>query len=276
MIHHATRRTVTALFILALAAFSLNITARAQEKPTKSWKDYSAELHTTDCRRMPTVVLSHDCERDNAQTRFIYLNNMSQQNDANEILVALRNSLDPSTKIFLVASQNAIALTTYPEEFARAEVIVRALDRPHKAYRLTYTIAESDAGKRIGVQHFSLTTVIGQRTQMKEGSKVPVATGSYSTSDKTSQEQFTYLDVGMNFDASITQNGDNLLLKTHVEQSAVANTQTISNVQEPVIRQSVFDGVAAITPGKPVTIGAIDIPGSTRHLDIEVLAEPLQ
>jgi hypothetical protein len=50
---------------------------------------------------------------------------------------------------------------------------------------------------------------------------------------------------------------------------------TIANVQEPVIRQSVLEGTSVITPGKPLNLGAIDFTGSTRHMDIEVVAEPL-
>ena len=198
----------------------------------------------------------HLCKR----ARVIYLKNASVQNDANEVLVALRNSLDPATKIYLVSNQNAIVIATYPEEFARAETLVHALDRFHRAYRLTYTIAESDAGKRIGIQHFSMIVVAGQRTTLKQGSKVPVSTGSYSNGDKSVQQQFTYLDVGMNFDATLVQVGDNLQLKTKVEQSSVADSQNIAGVQEPIIRQSVMEGVANLTPGKPITIGAIDVP----------------
>jgi type II secretory pathway component GspD/PulD (secretin) len=286
MTRPTSRRTLAVFFLLTLAFLSLSITARAQDKPaddkpapthpTKPWTEYAAELHTTDCDRMPTRILGQDCERANAQTRFIYLKNAAAQNDANELLVALRNMLDPSTKIYLVANQNAIALTTYPEEFARGEAIVRGLDLPHKAYRLTYTIVESDAGKRIGVQHFSMVVVAGQRTTMKQGSKVPVATGSYITSDKTSQEQFTYLDVGMNFDATLIQTGDRLVLKNKVEQSSIADVRNSMSDRDPVVRQSVMEGFANLTPGKPATIGALDIPGSTRHLDIEVLAEPMQ
>jgi type II secretory pathway component GspD/PulD (secretin) len=285
MTHQATHRALAVFFSLTLAVVSLSLTARAQDKPAdekpapaqpyKPWTDYAAELHTTNCDKMPNRTARTDCAMANSQTRFIYLKNVTAQNDANEVLVALRNSLDPSTKIYLVASQNAIALTTYPEEFARAEAIVRGLDLPHKAYRLTYTIVESDAGKRIGIQHFSMVVVAGQRTTLKQGSKVPVATGSYITSDKTSQEQFTYLDVGMNFDATLIQTGDNLVLKNKVEQSSIADVRNSLSDRDPVVRQSVMEGFANLTPGKPATIGAIDVPGSTRHLDIEALAELL-
>ena len=55
------------------------------------------------------------------------------------------------------------------------------LDIPHKTYRVTYTITELDADKTIGTEHFSM--VVDRRsahTTVKEGNKIPVATGSYS------------------------------------------------------------------------------------------------
>ena len=37
-----------------------------------------------------------------------------------------------------------------------------------------------DGGKRIGTQHFAMIVVTGQRTVLKQGSKVPIVTGSYN------------------------------------------------------------------------------------------------
>jgi len=90
------------------------------------------------------------------------------------------------------------------------------------------------------------------------------------------QTQFTYIDVGMNFDVTLTAMGDNAILKSAVEQSSVAPEKSdIAGVQEPIIRQSSLKGVAILSPGKPQTLGSMDISGSTTRLDIEVLMEPL-
>ena len=120
----------------------------------------------------------------------------------------------------------------------------------------------------------------GQDTVLKQGSKIPLATGSYSTGGSAAgvgvQTQFTYIDVGMNFDATLTEMGNNAMLKSAVEQSSVApKTSDIAGVQEPIVRQSSLKGVALLAPGKPVVLGSMDIPGSTSRLQIEVLMEPL-
>ena len=66
---------------------------------------------------------------DDLAVETFYLTNVSQQNDANEVLIALRNLLDPSLKIYLVASQNAIVLRATPDELDLANKLIGDLDR---------------------------------------------------------------------------------------------------------------------------------------------------
>lgn len=287
MLLRSTRLTLrvltAALMLMGVHAFAQD-SDKKDEKPvsTSGITDFHAEekaweekLHTTDCRMMPSRMIMADCNEIHRQTKVIYLKSAAQQNDANEILVAVRNMFDPSLKVYLVASQEAISVSTYPEEIARIEAYIHTLDRPHPAYKITFTIVDTDNGKRVGIEHYAMTATDGQRATMKQGSKVPVSTGSYSTSDKAMQQQFTYLDVGMSFDVTPTQLGDMVQLKTKIEQSGVANSQDIAGVMEPVIRQSVYDGVVRAPLGKPTMIGSLDISGTTRHLDVEVLIETM-
>jgi type II secretory pathway component GspD/PulD (secretin) len=269
-----------------LAAFTITLAAHAQStpaatdtpEPTRPVAHLSAEppAGTTDCSKLPNRTLQTECREKYAQTRIIHLTNTTQQNDANDILVAVRNIADPSIKLFLVNSQDDIVVRTYPEELDKLESFIHALDRPHKVFRITYTIAESDAGKRLGVEHFSLVVADGQRVVLKQGDKVPVATGSYNTENSSSQTQFTYLDVGMNFDATVTSTAAGVVLKTKVEQSAVGPSNTIAGVAEPVVRQTVLEGVSIAALGKPLMLGSIDVPNSTRHIDSDVMIEPLK
>jgi len=212
-----------------------------------------------------------------SKTETIRLANVTQQNDANEILVALRNTLYPSCKMFLVAGQNAIVVQASPDQLALAHQLVTELDRPRKTYRLTFTLIDSDGGKRLGSQRFSLDAVAGQDTFLKQGSKIPVITGNFSAADSKTgagvQTQVTYLDVGMNIDVTASPVAHGAVLKTKVEQSSV-DPATAAN-QDPIIRQSVISGVSAATFDKPLQLGAFDIPNSTHKLDIEVLVEEL-
>ena len=211
--------------------------------------------------------------------RTFYLNNSVQQSDANELVTALRNMLEPCDKVYLVANQSAVLMEAPPDQLALAQKLITDLDRPKKTYRLTYTVTDVDNGKRIGIQHFAMVVVSGQETKLKQGSKIPIATGSYSSGASTPaggvQTQFTYLDIGMNFSATLDEFANGVRLRSNVEQSSVPEDKTIAGVLEPIIRQTTLAGAAFLTPGKPLMLGSIDIPGSTRHLDIEVTMEQL-
>ena len=66
---------------------------------------------------------------DEQAVQTFYLTNASQQNDANEVVVAIRNLLDPSVKIYLVPSQNAIVMRATPDELLFAQKVLNDLDR---------------------------------------------------------------------------------------------------------------------------------------------------
>jgi hypothetical protein len=199
-----------------------------------------------------------------------HLTNVSSQNDANEIVVAVRNCLDPNVKIYLVPSQNTIVMRGSNEQLAMAQKIVDELDRPKKSYRLTYSITELEGGKRLGVQHFSMIVTSGQRTQVKQGSRVPIVTGS----DKDGS-QVQYLDIGLNFDSTLDQYANGARLSTKVEQTSVAEERSGVGPQDPVVRQTTLANMSFLLSGKPVVLGSVDVPGSMRHLDIDVMMEPI-
>jgi hypothetical protein len=143
-----------------------------------------------------------------------------------------------------------------------------------KTYRLTYTLTETDGGKRVGTQHFAMVVVSGRKTVLKQGSKVPLVTGTVSTSGGP-QTQVQYLDIGLNIDASIEESGEGIKLNTQVEQSTVAEEKSGLGTQDPIIRQTKLEGTSILTADKPLTLGSMDIPGSARRLDIEVVMEPV-
>jgi hypothetical protein len=199
----------------------------------------------------------------------LYLTNLTQENDANEIVADLRNML-PNARSYYVASQGAISLRASAEDVALAQRILADLDKTKKIYRLTYTMTEKDAGKTIGVQRFTVIVASGSRTDFKQGSRVPVATRS--TSGKEASDM-TYLDVGQEIDASLDGYLDGVRLRTKVVQSSVAEDKTSFSPQDPVIRQITLEGTSTLVQGKPLVLGSLDVPGSTRHQEVEVVSE---
>ena len=214
---------------------------------------------------------------------FVYgLSSNNGNRDADELQIALRNMLCPSDKIFFLSGPSAILVQAAPEQLALAEKLITELDRPRKTFRLVYTITELDADKSISTQHLSTVVVTGQHSTMKEGNKVPVATGSYSNGDAASdksagvQTQFTYLDVGMNFDSSVEEVANGVRLQSKIELSSLGQPSNIAGVTEPVVRQTVLEGTSFLTLGKPIMLGSADVPNSTHHFDIAVVLEPIK
>ncbi len=220
---------------------------------------------------------------DDQEMQIFYLKSAAQASDANELYTALRNMLPADVKSYLIPSQSAIVVRATPEILELAQQLLNDLDRPRKTYRLTYTVTDVDGARRVGSQHFTLVAASGQQATLKQGSKVPVATGSYSPTGAAAttgasgavQTQFTYLDVGMNFDSTPTTLGDGISLKSSVEQSSVADEKSGVGPEDPIVKQSSLRSVMSVPLGKPLALGSIDLPGTTHHLDIEVSAEQL-
>jgi type II secretory pathway component GspD/PulD (secretin) len=219
-------------------------------------------------------------------TKTFYLANTNTNDrlnqDGSKLLATLRNILCPSDKVILEDGQSAIIVQAPADQIALAQQLIADLDRPRKTYRLLYTITELDAGKTVGTQHLTMIAVTGQQTTMKEGEKIPVATGSYANSVPSTspssevQTEFTYLDVGMNIDTTLEELANGVRLQSKVEQSSVGPSNTIAGIQEPVIRQTVLQGSSFLSLDKPVMLGSVDVPNSTHHFDIAVVLEQIK
>ena len=277
---------------------------------------------------------------DDLAVQTFYLTNVSQQNDANEILVALRNLLDPTVKIYLVNSQNAIVVRATPDQLVLAEKLINDLDRTRAevivdvavlevnrdklrnlgitlptSFGLTPTAtgttnpANTNSGTSISngtsttpttsqsltlnslgnlnATNFAVTVsggtvnalltdidtrilqnprvraTDGQRAQLKIGSKIPVATGSYSSTLSTTaslgvQTQFTYLDVGVNIDITPTVHFDReVSLKLIVDISAQTGSVVLSNVTEPIISQRKAEQTIQLRDGEPSILAGL-------------------
>ena len=223
----------------------------------------------------PATHSPEEAKHDQDVYQTLYLTNLTQPNDANDIQTDLRNIL-PKTRIYFVPSQAAMSLCGPADEIALARRILTDLDRIQKMYRLTYTTTETDSGKKIGVQHFAVVVVSGGKTELKQGSRVPVVIGEVHP-DRTKQgSQVQYVDVGLNIEASLNSYLDGVRLRTKVEQSTLAEEESGVGAQDPLIRQAFLEGTSTLVQGKPLVLGSLDIPGSTRHQEIEVVSEQIR
>ncbi|MGD0893068.1 MAG: hypothetical protein ABR923_16215 [Terracidiphilus sp.] len=188
----------------------------------------------------------------------------------------LRNMLGGHTKIYMVAKEGAISIHGTPEDIRLAQELISELDRPRKSYRLIYTLTDTDGGAQARTQTLAAVLASGERAILKQGSKVPIITGTYDSDNSKANTQVQYLDVGLTIDATVEGHGDDLSLHSKVEQSSLAEEKSGAGPQDPVLRQSVLEITTTITPGKPLIIGKIDILGTTHKQEISVIAEPVK
>jgi type II secretory pathway component GspD/PulD (secretin) len=203
-----------------------------------------------------------------------YLSNLTQQQDANEIQTDLRNML-PMAKLFYVPSQSAISIRGSAEDVALAQKIVADLDRARRTYRLTYTITETDGVQPSGKQHVTLLVASGGKADMKQGSKVPIVLGVYPQGEQSQHSDVQYQDIGLEIEATVDGSADGVRLRSRIAQSSVAEEKSGIGSQDPVFRQTTLDATAALVPGKPLILGSLDIPGTSRHQQVEVVSEAI-
>ena len=206
----------------------------------------------------------------------LYLTNLTSQHDANDIQSDLRNML-PNSKLFYVPSQSALSIRGSAEDISLAQKIVSDLDHNRKIYRLTYTITDIDNGKRAAPQHFSIIVASGSKTDFKQGSKVPLVTGSYTENGPgSSNSQVQYQDIGLEIEASLNAYLDGVRLQTKLAESSVADEKSGVGAQDPIFRQTTLESTSTLAPGKPLVLGSMDLPGGTRRQEVEVVAEAVR
>jgi general secretion pathway protein D len=122
----------------------------------------------------------------------------------------------------------------------------------------------SDADTRV-LQNPSVRATDGAQATLKIGSRIPVATGSYSAGAATGvtagigvQTQFSYIDVGVNIDMKPTIHLDReISLVLTVENSTQSGSVTIEGVTEPIIGTRSDKTTIQLHDGEPCLLAGI-------------------
>ncbi len=251
-----------AMALVVTAGFALAVTvANAQTKPDEAKQEATGLIQTRPNPQEPAP----------ASVETVFLTNVAQQNDLNDIQTDIRNVI-PRAKIFGVMSQNAITIEGAPEEVEVAKKLIADLDRPKPLYRLTYTITDFDGGNRTGAQSFVILAVLGQKSIFKQGDRVPIVTGSYDSQERNSNTQVQYQDIGLSIEATVEGSQGGQTLHTKVEQSSLVPDKSTMGPQDPVVHQVIVQEAAELVEGKPLVLGSLDVPGTTKRQQIEVTA----
>jgi len=116
-----------------------------------------------------------------------YLTNASQANDANELVVAIRNLLDPSVKIYVVPSQNAIVMRATPDELLIAQKLLNDLDRARPEVVVDVAVLEVNRNveHNLGITLPSSITITPQATPGSTTSTGSTSTGTGTGTNNT-------------------------------------------------------------------------------------------
>jgi general secretion pathway protein D len=122
----------------------------------------------------------------------------------------------------------------------------------------------TDSDTRV-LQNPSIRATDGKQATMKIGSRIPVATGSYSAGAATGitagigvQTQFSYQDIGVNIDMTPTIHlNRDVSLNLTIEVSTHAGDVTISGVTEPIIGQRQTKQSIELKDGEPCLLAGI-------------------
>jgi type II secretory pathway component GspD/PulD (secretin) len=203
----------------------------------------------------------------------LYLVHTTDPHEVNDIVTDLRNMV-PRARIYYVGSENAISMRGTGEDFELAQRLLSEIDRPRRVYRLTYTIADSQDGKRVGEQNVALIAVVSEgKTILKQGSRVPIVTSTSNGAGSPQDSDVQYVDVGLNIEASLEPYADGVRLRTKIEQSSLADERPGISVADPIIRQTVLEATTDLEQNKPVVLGSLDVPGSRRQQEVEVVSQ---
>ena len=89
------------------------------------------------------------------------------------------------------------------------------------------------------------------------------------------QTQFQYLDIGMNLDATLEDSPDGLRLKSKIEESVLGQPSTHRRRPGACHPPDLLEGTSEHHARQTHHPRLLDIAGTTRHIDIEVVAEPI-
>ena len=139
-------------------------------------------------------------------------------------------------------------------------------EKPLHAYRIDFTISEMDNGKKLNSRRYVMDLNSGNWNRTKIGTRVPIS---------TPQTPLQYMDVGTSIDCRVAERAEEVQLEVRSEISNFSSPNELHSTQ-PIVRQISITGSTLVTLGKPVVIGSVDDPNSTRQFQLEATVTKLK
>ena len=214
-----------------------------------------------------------DLDQQAVQT--FYLTNASQQADANEVVVAIRNLLDPSVKIYLVPSQNAIVMRATPDELVFAQKVLNDLDRARPEVVVDVAVLEVNKN----VEHnlgITLPQSITITPQANPNTTTTTSTSTTTTGTTTTPSNFTLNTLAHmnanNFAVGITGATANALF-TDADTRILQNPSIrITDGQHAILKigQKIPVATGSYNAGVSTGVASIGVQTQFTYLDVGV------
>jgi len=155
-----------------------------------------------------------------------------------------------------------------------------ARGKPVQPYRLEFSLNELDGGKKINSRHYSMDLTVGNANEIKIGTRVPVVTARSEPGAATNalaNTQWQYVDIGTNIWAHLRESqddSDDCQLEVRSDVSDIDKGTEVTSA--PIIRQMKINGTTLLVTGKPIVIGTMDDPNSSRQFQLEVTVTKLR
>ena len=209
-------------------------------------------------------------DMDELAVQTFYLANSSQPADANEILTGLRLILDPSVKLYLVPSQNAIVMRATTDQLLLAQKLIADFDRARPEVVVDVAILEVNRDKirNLGI---TLPTSLGLTPQLPTTS-----TTSTTSSTTTTPTQLTLSNLAKlnSNDFAVTVSGGTLnALLTDIDTHVLQNPRIrATDGQRATLKigQKIPIATGSYNAGVSTGVASIGVQTQFTYLDVGV------
>jgi len=135
-------------------------------------------------------------------------------------------------------------------------------------YRVDVMVHQAEEGKRIGTRSYSMLVEDGGKGSHRVGQRVPFAT-NFSDGRPS---QFQYMDVGINIDCSLREQGDTVRLDLSVDISDIepAETGKPAGISPTVRSTRMHLNRTVVRPGQKTMVATVDGAVGKQRYEIEV------
>jgi hypothetical protein len=122
-----------------------------------------------------------------------------------------------------------------------------------------------------------------KRSYIRVGERVPVAMDpvqpgtSGAGPTPIANRQISYMDLGVNIDASVTEHGSKVTLDANIDVSLlVSHHEGVQVLPQPSVSQIRINVTTAVPLGKPSLVASINDPVTQRKFEVEALVTKLE